>query len=65
MLNLEPHPDLHLDYHRLKSIEKGGKQAIETTAMNAMWDAIEEGKGREEAERIYFSFFNKNSHERQ
>lgn len=53
------HPDTLQDYYRLKAIEKGGKQAIETTAMNAMWDAIEEGRSREEAEKIYFNHFNK------
>lgn len=53
------HPDTLTDYYRLKAIEKGSKQAIETSAMNAMWDAIEEGKGWEEAEKIFFSFFNK------
>ncbi len=58
------HPDTLQDYHRLKQIEKGGKQALETAAMNAMWDAIDEGKGKEEAERIFFSFFNKQSHGR-
>jgi hypothetical protein len=57
------HPDTAQDYQRLKQIQRGGKQAIETTAMNAMWDAIEEGRSREEAEKIYFSFFNKKSHE--
>lgn len=58
------HPDTLTDYHRLKSIEKGGKQAIETTAMNAMWEALDNGAKREEAERIYFSFFNKGNNDR-
>lgn len=57
-MNIE-HPDTLQDFYRLKSIEKGGMQALETTAMNAMCDAIEEGKGREEAEKVFFSFFNK------
>lgn len=56
------HPDTAQDYYRLKQIEKGGKQAIETSAMNAMWDAIDNGATKEEAEKIYFSFFNKTSH---
>lgn len=58
----EPHPDTIADYHRLKSIQKGGRQAITTAAMNAMYDALEEGKSKEEAERIFFSFFNKRNH---
>lgn len=63
MLNIE-HPDTLQDYRRLKQIEKGGKQAIETTAMNAMYDALDEGRSREEAERIFFNHFNK-SHGKQ
>lgn len=61
MLNIE-HPDTLQDYHRLKQIEKGGKQAIETSAMNAMHEAIDNGATREEAEKVFFSFFNKTSH---
>lgn len=59
----EPHPDTLQDYTHLKQINRGGKQAIETSAMNAMWDALEEGKGREEAEKIFLNHFNKTSHE--
>ena len=61
----EPHPDTLTDYYRLKQIEKGGKQAIETSAMNAMWDALDRGESKEEAERIYFSFFNKGNNGQQ
>lgn len=53
------HPDTLHNYYRLKAIEKGGKQAIETTAMNAMHEAIDNGATREEAERIFFNHFNK------
>lgn len=59
----EPHPDHLTDLYRLKAIERGGMQAIETSAMNAMWDALERGASKEEAERIFFSFFNNKSHE--
>lgn len=62
MIN-ETHPDLHQDYHRLKQISRGGMEAIETSAMNAMWDALDNGATREEAQAIYFSFFNISSHE--
>ena len=61
----EPHPDLPRDYYRLKEIERGSMQAIETSAMNAMWDALEEGRSREEAEKVFFSFFNYYSHGKQ
>lgn len=54
----EPHPDHHLDYATFKAIEKGSKQAIEDKAIAAYMKAYEE-RGKEEAERIFFSFFNK------
>lgn len=57
-MNPEPHPDHHTDYARFKAIEKGGKQAIEDKAIAAYMRAYEEG-GKVEAERIFFSFFNK------
>lgn len=53
------HPDTAHDYYRLKAIEKGGKQAIETSAMNAMWDALDRGASKEEAEKVFFNHFNK------
>lgn len=59
----EPHPDTITDLHRLNQISRGGKQAIETAAMNAMYDAIENGASKEEAEKVFFNHFNK-SHER-
>lgn len=59
----EPHPDHHRDYHALNEITRGGRQAIEDQAMNAMYDALERGESKEEAEEIYFSFFNKTNHD--
>lgn len=55
------HPDHHTDYARLKAIKTGGRKAIEDKAITAYMKAFEE-VGREEAERIFFSFFNKVSH---
>lgn len=55
---LPDHPDTLHDYHRLKQIQKGGQQAIEDKAIEAYMRTYEE-QGREEAEAIYFSFFNK------
>jgi hypothetical protein len=55
----EPHPDTLHDYHRLKQIRRGSRQAIEDKAIEAYHRAIDEGRGREEAESEYFSFFNK------
>jgi hypothetical protein len=57
----EPHPDHHTDFSRLKAIRRGSRQAIEDKAIEAYIKVFEE-VGREEAERIYFSFFNKASH---
>ena len=55
-----PHPDTHLDYARFKAIQKGSKQAIEDKAIAAYMKAYEE-RGKEEAEKVFFSFFNKQS----
>lgn len=54
----QEHPDLLADYHRLKQIQKGSKQALETTAMNAMWEALDNGATKEEAEKVFFNHFN-------
>lgn len=54
----EPHPDRYTDYARLKAIRRGSKQAIEDKAIAAYMQAYEE-VGKEEAEKVYFSFFNK------
>jgi flagellar biosynthesis/type III secretory pathway protein FliH len=56
----EPHPDLHRDYHALKQIRRGSRQAIEDKAIEAYHNALSEG--REEAEKQYFETFNNNSH---
>lgn len=58
MQQLEPHPDTHSDYRALKAITRGGNQAIEDKAIAAYMKAYEE-HGKEEAEKVFFSFFNK------
>lgn len=57
-MNPQPHPDTLTDYARLKAIQRGGNQAAEDKAIAVYMKAYEE-VGKEEAERIYFSFFNK------
>jgi nitrate reductase assembly molybdenum cofactor insertion protein NarJ len=52
------HPDTAQDYHRLKQITRGGRQATEDKAIAAYMRVFDE-KGREAAEEVYFSFFNK------
>jgi hypothetical protein len=55
---ITPHPDQLSDYHRLKQITRGGKQAIEDKAIAAYIKAYEE-VGKEEAEKEFFKHFNK------
>jgi hypothetical protein len=55
------HPDHHTNYARLKAINRGSRQAIEDKAIAEYMRVFDE-QGREEAEEIYFSFFNNNSH---
>ena len=57
MLNLE-HPDLLQDHIAKKQIRRGGKQAIEDQAIEAYHKALDEGRGKEEAEKEYFKHFN-------
>lgn len=47
------HPDLLANQQATKQITRGSRQAADTAAMNAMWDALDEGKSREEAEEIF------------
>lgn len=56
----EPHPDHLTDYATFKAIQKGSKQAIENKAIAAYMLAYEE-RGKEEAEKVFFSFFNKSN----
>lgn len=57
-MNPQPHPDLLQAQQAAKKIQRGGNQAIEDKAIAAYMKAYEE-VGKAEAERIYFSFFNK------
>jgi hypothetical protein len=52
------HPDAEQDYHAFKQIQRGGRQAIEDKAI-AEYMRVYEEEGREAAEEVYFSFFNK------
>jgi hypothetical protein len=49
----EPHPDLHEAYQSAKQITRGGKQAADDQAMEAMWQAMERGESKEEAEKQF------------
>jgi hypothetical protein len=52
------HPDALHDYIALKQIRRGSKQAIEDAAIEAYHKALDEGRGKEEAEKEYFKHFN-------
>lgn len=53
MLQLEPHPDFLTNQTAVKAITRGGRQAADDKAMEAMWQALESGKSREEANKIF------------
>lgn len=52
MLNL-PHPDHLTNQLSVKAITRGGRQAAEDVAMEAMWQALEQGRSKEEASQIF------------
>jgi hypothetical protein len=59
------HPDTLADYIALKQIQRGSKQAIEDKAIESYHKALDEGRGKEEAEEEYFKHFNKATHEKE
>jgi hypothetical protein len=58
----EPHPDLLVDYHAARQINRGGNQSADDKAMEAMWQAIERGESKEEAETIFSETYQKGLH---
>jgi hypothetical protein len=59
----EPHADEVTDYHTLKAIRRGGTQSADTAAMEAMWQAIERGESKEEAEKQFSETYQKGLHD--
>ena len=57
MLNLT-HPDFVTNQTAVKQITRGGRQAADDKAMEAMFDALDSGKSREEAETIFSNTYN-------
>lgn len=55
----EPHPDTTTDYRALKAIRRGGTQSADTAAMEAYYDAIEEGKTVDEAGEVFIRIYQK------
>jgi hypothetical protein len=58
----EPHPDLPQAYHATKQITRGGTQAADDQAMEAMWQAIERKESKEEAEKQFSETYQKCLH---
>lgn len=58
----EPHPDILQAISATKKITRGSRQAADDAAMDAMWDALEAGKSREEAETIFLQTYIKVLH---
>jgi hypothetical protein len=48
-----PHPDELQTRQQVKSITRGGTQAADDKAMEAMWVALESGRSKEEANEIF------------
>jgi hypothetical protein len=61
-MNQPPHPDTLTDYRALKAIHRGGTQSADDKAMEAMWQAIERGESKEEAETIFSETYQKGLH---
>lgn len=49
----EPHPDTHLQIKAVKEIKIGGRQAVQTEAMNAYYDVIDATGDKVKAEEAY------------
>lgn len=47
------HPDLLLQHHAVKQITRGGTQYADDMAMDAYWQALDEGKSVDEAGIIF------------
>jgi hypothetical protein len=51
-MNIE-HPDTLTNQTAVKAITRGGLQAADDKAMEAMWQAIERGERKEEVNKIF------------
>jgi hypothetical protein len=58
----EPHPDELLNHHATRQITRGGNQAADDKAMEAMWQAIERRESKDEAETIFSETYQKGLH---
>lgn len=49
----QPHPDTLTNHQAIKQITRGGTQAADDMAIEAMWQALEKGASKEEANKIF------------
>lgn len=57
-----PHPDTLTDWQAFKELKRGGRQAADDQAMAAMWQALESGRSREEANKVFNDTYKKVIH---
>ncbi len=55
----QPHPDLLQAQQAAKQITRGSMQAIDDIALEAMWQALEMGESKEEANKIFSQTYQK------
>lgn len=56
---IQEHPDLLAQQHAVKAITRGARQSADTAAMEAYYDAIEEGKSKDEAGEVFIKTYQK------
>jgi uncharacterized protein YciI len=52
-VTITKHPDALKDWQAFKELKRGGTQAADDQAMEAMWQAIEQGRSKEDAEKVF------------
>lgn len=53
------HPDLYLQQTQVKQITTGGTQFADDKAMEAYWQALDNGMDKEEAEKVFSDTYKK------
>lgn len=47
------HPDFLTNQAQVRTIKRGGMQSADSAAMEAMYDALDSGVSKEEAEKVF------------
>lgn len=58
-MNQTDHPDLYLQQSQVKQITRGSRQYADDKAMEAMWQALEEGMNNDAAGKIFNDVYKK------